>query len=223
MEQLYVFHRQQPGPKVHIPVLDGRPVDMWRMRKAVNELGGYSEVSKERKWPFIAKILGFDPKADPSVVSELKTAFAEIIAPFDRHIEQIKVNAAVPAAAPREREEGDPTLSMSSRMGGISPSKGGPSTPINASDIKEASEKLNRALNTGVEGRQVVRPVTYVSCESCFTGPDGPADLPTPKTSPSKRLLQVGEACEVCHFEHDPVRARPFIFARWLNSFYSTG
>jgi hypothetical protein len=146
MEQLFVFHRQQPGPRVTIPVIEDKPVDMWRLRKAVKELGGYTDVCRERKWPVVAKMLGFEPKAD--AINELKTAYAKIIIPFDRHMDQIRINAVVPSAVAREREEGDPTLGMSSRMGAI-PST---SAAVSTSQLQEASAKLNRALNADPEG-----------------------------------------------------------------------
>lgn len=49
LEQLAVFHRQQKGPKATIPIIDGKTVDLWRLRKNVNELGGYRSVSFSRR------------------------------------------------------------------------------------------------------------------------------------------------------------------------------
>lgn len=45
LEQLYIFHRQQKNSNVSIPVIGTKPVDLWRLRKEVNVLGGYEAVS----------------------------------------------------------------------------------------------------------------------------------------------------------------------------------
>jgi [histone H3]-trimethyl-L-lysine4 demethylase len=43
LEQLYIFHRQQEhgGVRITIPTVNHRPVDLWRLKKEVNQLGGY--------------------------------------------------------------------------------------------------------------------------------------------------------------------------------------
>jgi len=46
LEQLYLYHRQQGSAKVSIPTIDGRNVDLWRLRREVKQLGGYREVHK---------------------------------------------------------------------------------------------------------------------------------------------------------------------------------
>lgn len=47
LEQLAAFHSRRTGPEVTIPELQGRPLDLWRLQRCVQELGGYAEVSKE--------------------------------------------------------------------------------------------------------------------------------------------------------------------------------
>ncbi|CAH7686296.1 hypothetical protein PPACK8108_LOCUS20927 [Phakopsora pachyrhizi] len=49
MEQLYLFHKQQGnsaavvtnGSKLQVPVINYQPVDLWKLRKQINEMGGY--------------------------------------------------------------------------------------------------------------------------------------------------------------------------------------
>jgi hypothetical protein len=45
LEQLYIFHRQQEhgGIRITIPTVNHRPVDLWRLKKEVNQLGGYNQ------------------------------------------------------------------------------------------------------------------------------------------------------------------------------------
>jgi len=44
LEQLYLFHKQQKRVKISIPIIGGKPVDLWRLRKEVTALGGVETV-----------------------------------------------------------------------------------------------------------------------------------------------------------------------------------
>ena len=44
LEQLYIFHRQHKNSNVSIPVIGSKPVDLWRLRKEINILGGFDMV-----------------------------------------------------------------------------------------------------------------------------------------------------------------------------------
>jgi len=45
LEQLYCFHKQQGNPRVVIPTINHKPLDLWLLRKEVHKLGGYDAVS----------------------------------------------------------------------------------------------------------------------------------------------------------------------------------
>lgn len=45
LEQLYLFHRQHGIPVLAVPTVEGKPVDLWRMKKEVEAQGGYATVS----------------------------------------------------------------------------------------------------------------------------------------------------------------------------------
>lgn len=103
-------------------------------------------MSRERKWPVVAKLLGLDPKPESglNVVAELKSAYAKIIGPFDAYLERVKINnvAAPSALYSATKSEPEPA----SRMGGV------PSGEGSVQDqMKLASEKLNQALETDVD------------------------------------------------------------------------
>lgn len=55
LEQLATFHTQYYKSDVSIPVLGGRAVNLWQLRKEVAKLGGVTEVRP---------ILYLDPTAD---------------------------------------------------------------------------------------------------------------------------------------------------------------
>ena len=45
LEQLYRFHKQQGNPRVSVPTINHKPLDLWLLRKEVHKLGGYDAVS----------------------------------------------------------------------------------------------------------------------------------------------------------------------------------
>ena len=44
LEQLYRFHKQQGNPRVSVPTINHKPLDLWLLRKEVQKLGGYEAV-----------------------------------------------------------------------------------------------------------------------------------------------------------------------------------
>jgi hypothetical protein len=52
LEQLYRFHKQQGNPRVSVPTINHKPLDLWLLRKEVTKLGGYDQV---RARPFVPR------------------------------------------------------------------------------------------------------------------------------------------------------------------------
>ena len=48
LEALYRFHRQEGNPRVTVPTINHRPVDLWLLRTEVQKLGGFEAVSNSR-------------------------------------------------------------------------------------------------------------------------------------------------------------------------------
>jgi hypothetical protein len=44
LEQLYRWHKQQGNPRVAVPTINHKPLDLWLLRKEVRKLGGYETV-----------------------------------------------------------------------------------------------------------------------------------------------------------------------------------
>lgn len=44
LEQLYRFHKQQGNPRVSVPTINHKSLDLWLLRKEVHKLGGYDAV-----------------------------------------------------------------------------------------------------------------------------------------------------------------------------------
>ena len=45
LEKLYRFHKQQGNPRVSVPTINHKPLDLWLLRKEVLKLGGYDAVA----------------------------------------------------------------------------------------------------------------------------------------------------------------------------------
>jgi histone demethylase JARID1 len=41
LEQLYVWHQQQGNPRVSVPTINNKPLDLYLLRKEVRKLGGF--------------------------------------------------------------------------------------------------------------------------------------------------------------------------------------
>lgn len=50
LEQLYQFHKQQGNPRVVVPTINHKPLDLWLLRKEVQKLGGYDAVGPRARW-----------------------------------------------------------------------------------------------------------------------------------------------------------------------------
>ncbi|KAA1116707.1 hypothetical protein PGT21_023376 [Puccinia graminis f. sp. tritici] len=125
LEQLYLFHKQRGSAglvnstsQLQVPVIDHRPVDLWRLRKEINELGGYDNITLQRKWSFLAKTMGYNVKTSPAVSFKLKSAYAKIIAPFDEYFNRIKQSPPKPTThlAHRDRSPADSLSPLSSSL-----------------------------------------------------------------------------------------------------------
>lgn len=44
LEQLYRYHKQQGNPRVSVPTINHKALDLWLLRKEVHKLGGYDAV-----------------------------------------------------------------------------------------------------------------------------------------------------------------------------------
>ncbi|OAV87908.1 hypothetical protein, variant [Puccinia triticina 1-1 BBBD Race 1] len=125
LEQLYLFHQQRGSSgivnatsQLQVPLIDHRPVDLWRLRKEINELGGYDNITIQRKWSFLAKTMGYNTKASPAVSFKLKSAYAKIIAPFDEYFNRVKQSPPKPSNnhCRRDRSPADSLSPLSSSL-----------------------------------------------------------------------------------------------------------
>ena len=58
LDQLSKFHKQQGMNLNRFPSVDKRPLDLYKLKKAVETRGGFDKVCKLKKWAEIGRDLG---------------------------------------------------------------------------------------------------------------------------------------------------------------------
>ncbi|CAI4214758.1 unnamed protein product [Parascedosporium putredinis] len=72
-DALYKFHKQQGNNPSRVPYVDKKPLDLYRLKKAVEARGGFDKVCKHKKWAEIGRDLGYSGKIMSSLSTSLKT------------------------------------------------------------------------------------------------------------------------------------------------------
>lgn len=133
LEQLSMYHKQQGDTHAFIPRIEHRLLDLWRLRKEVNNLGGVDEVNRLKAWTKITSALGYGLTATPQV----KAAYARLILPFETWALRAKSFPESPHT---------PANGSASRMSGV----GTPHTPMTPTAAAAAAASSS--------GRMGVRP-----------------------------------------------------------------
>ncbi|KAG6850616.1 hypothetical protein H0H93_010808 [Arthromyces matolae] len=88
LEQLYQYHKQQGNPRIAVPTINHKPLDLWLLRKEVQKMGGYEAVTREKKWADLGPILGY--RGIPGLSTQIKQSYARVILPYDDFCEKSK-------------------------------------------------------------------------------------------------------------------------------------
>lgn len=92
-EQLQKFHSQQGKARVSIPVIDRRPLDLYQLKLAVKQAGGFEALQKGRKWADLTRALGYPDKDAAHLAHQVKAAFVKIILPFEQFLSRARDQA----------------------------------------------------------------------------------------------------------------------------------
>ena len=109
LEQLTMFHLQQGDPKVEIPLIDKKRLNLWKLRKEVNRAGGHHVIDRKEAWSDICVAVG----VDKGHWLEVRRAFVRIILPFDTFVTRARSTSISPHVA--RNNHADPSHSLSSR------------------------------------------------------------------------------------------------------------
>ncbi|KAG6373774.1 PLU-1-like protein-domain-containing protein [Boletus reticuloceps] len=88
LEQLYRFHKQQGNPRVSVPTINHKSLDLWLLRKEVHHLGGYDAVTKNRKWGDLGVLLGY--RGIPGLSTQIKNSYTRIILPYEHFCVRVR-------------------------------------------------------------------------------------------------------------------------------------
>jgi len=124
LEQLSMFHKQQGDAKATIPIIERRTVDLWRLRKEVNRVGGVLTLDRTDGWADVTETMGYNRYS----AVHIKKAYKEVVQPFDEwsirakaSLSQSPLTPYSDAAATRppvfKEEPGSPT--KKARMSGM--------------------------------------------------------------------------------------------------------
>ena len=73
-----------------VPYVDKKPLDLYRLKKAVEARGGFDKVCKHKKWAEIGRDLGYSGKIMSSLSTSLKNSFQKWLCPYEEYLRQAK-------------------------------------------------------------------------------------------------------------------------------------
>ena len=144
MDGLAKYHKQQGGSLHRLPYVDKKPLDLYRLKKAVESRGGFDQVCKLKKWAEIGRDLGYSGKIMSSLSTSLKNSYQRWLCPYEEYLRLAKPGVHQQL----EQEYGGPLTPSPAPT----PSKrSNINTPVNAkiaSPIRAASDLLREKLDS---------------------------------------------------------------------------
>ncbi|KAL3491276.1 PLU-1-like protein-domain-containing protein [Aspergillus germanicus] len=90
LDQLAKFHKQHGTNLNRFPSVDKRPLDLYRLKKAVEVRGGFDQVCKMKKWAEIGRDLGYSGKIMSSLSTSLKNSYQRWLQPYEEYLRLAK-------------------------------------------------------------------------------------------------------------------------------------
>lgn len=90
MDQLAKFHKQHGTNLNRFPSVDKRPLDLYKLKKAVDIRGGFENVCKLKKWAEIGRDLGYSGKIMSSLSTSLKNSYQRWLQPYEEYLRVAK-------------------------------------------------------------------------------------------------------------------------------------
>lgn len=144
MDQLQKFHKQHGINLNRFPSVDKRPLDLYKLKKAVETRGGFEKVCKLKKWAEIGRDLGYSGKIMSSLSTSLKNSFQKWLFPYEEYL-----RVAKPAVQQQlEYEHGGPFTPSSANSPMKRPFPDGPGPIRDDSPAVRASAALNASIQS---------------------------------------------------------------------------
>ena len=223
LEQLSMFHKQQGNADATIPIIERKTVDLWRLRKEVNKVGGVLTLNRTNGWDEITAAMGFAKYCTPHI----KKAYMEIVHPFDEWSIRAKASLSKSPLHPYgdssaqrppnfKSEPGSPTKAgRMSGMRSIPPRKDSNSLapPIalqtSSTTVKlPTSVSLPARLDHATNGPATPAPGPRVRVPGFSSAGGTESDLSSEASSPGQPSppplpeYVKGDVCEICRHGH---------------------
>ncbi|THH33534.1 hypothetical protein EUX98_g693 [Antrodiella citrinella] len=172
LEQLYRFHKQQGNPRVSVPTINHKPLDLWLLRKEVIKMGGYEVVTKGKKWADLGRLLGYG--GVPGLSTQLRNSYTRVILPYEHFCERVRSSPNMAYNKPRDPQlKTHVNIQSSSKQNGADDSP--PSSPLTATssplseppdesdlkDMKSETKTRRSTRQTSPERQGTSRPDTH--------------------------------------------------------------
>ncbi|PSK36664.1 Lid2 complex component lid2 [Elsinoe australis] len=144
LDQLAKFHRQHGTSLTRFPSVDKRPLDLYKLKKAVESRGGFESVCKLKKWAEIGRDLGYSGKIMSSLSTSLKNSYQKWLQPYEEYLRVVKpgVQHAL------EMENGGP-FTPSPNPSPVRKPQSQRNTPAQDHPVLHASAALHASMNGG--------------------------------------------------------------------------
>nr|XP_046243164.1 AT-rich interactive domain-containing protein 5A [Scatophagus argus] len=100
VSRLHSFMKDRGTPIERIPHLGFKQINLWRIYKAVEKLGGYDSVTARRLWKKVYDELGGSP-GSTSAATCTRRHYEKLVLPFERHIKG-EEDKPLPPSKPRK-------------------------------------------------------------------------------------------------------------------------
>ena len=129
------------------PSVDKRPLDLYKLKKAVAQRGGFEKVCKLKKWAEIGRDLGYSGKIMSSLSTSLKNSYQRWLHPYEEYLKIAKPGVQQQL----EFENGGPFTPTSANQTMRGSHQGTPIEMRDDSPAIRASAALNASLNASLK------------------------------------------------------------------------
>ncbi|KAI9690686.1 MAG: hypothetical protein M1820_009920 [Bogoriella megaspora] len=171
VDGLIKFHRSNGVNFNRAPSVDKRPLDLYKLRRAVETRGGFERVCKCKRWAEIGRDLGYSGKIMSSLSTSLKNSYAKWLLPYEEYLRVAKPGVQQQL----ELENGGP---LTPSPGPSPMKKSHQHTPSNLRDETPAI-RASEALNDSIRNDDV-----HVESEQPTPVAEPPRPTPTPSFTP---------------------------------------
>jgi histone demethylase JARID1 len=162
LDQLAKFHKQHGHSLTRFPSVDKRPLDLFKLKKAVETRGGFERVCKQKKWAEIGRDLGYSGKIMSSLSTSLKNSYQKWLHPYEEYLRVVKPGVQQML----ENEHGGPFTPSPAHSPIKKSAQGTPNAKAGDSPTMKASAALNASLHTEA---QPTPPTELARSTSGFT------------------------------------------------------